>query len=469
MAVIFEWMARKKPTRRPTRPSNNTVRASSAQPSNQQNALLRFVVWLYLAGAGLVGWLARSLASEKIAKEDRRDGPPFTLFILGVLGVVDVWFLADNEIAQILNSYTAGLFFGKFSVALPFVMILFSMYLMRHPSTVRDNSRVGFGLLLLLISISGFYQLFSELPQPSDGVASDGVLAIAKAGGLFGWLVTVLFVGSITVWGAGAVLTLLGFGSLLVMTKTAPNRIGQRLREAYLKLFPGHEAKVEAEEETSDAYDGTKVPWWRRGKTSEKKEFDTPVITDEHTVKLDELFNQQPDPETSPAVVVSEAQPTQLIDSGATEPIDLIDEDVASLEPAPAAQAPKPRRNYVLPPASILSAGTPPKARSATNDAVVESLNSVFKEFGVDATVSGFSRGPTVTRYEVELKPGVKVEAVTRLSGNISYAVASNEVRILAPIPGKSAIGIEIPNIDRETVSLGDVLRSNVAQQSKHP
>ena len=148
---------------------------------------------------------------------------------------------------------------------------------------------------------------------------------------------------------------------------------------------------------------------------------------------------------------------------GADEPLDLADEIALSLMTLPDGGA------YTLPSDSLLEPGPAHATRTEANDAIVQCLQGVFSEFGVNATVTGYTRGPQVTRYEVHLGRGVNVSRVTSQEKNIAYAVGSDEIRLLTPIPGKSAIGVEIPNSDREMVKLGDVLRSGVARKQAHP
>ena len=124
---------------------------------------------------------------------------------------------------------------------------------------------------------------------------------------------------------------------------------------------------------------------------------------------------------------------------------------------------------YDVPTTDLLTAGKPAKARTEANDRIIEAITEVFEEFKVNAQVTGFSRGPTVTRYEIELGPGVKVSKITNLQSNLAYAVATDNLRLLTPIPGKSAVGIEVPNADREMVRLRDVLDSPALRADHDP
>ena len=498
--------------------------AKTVQKSDSPGLLT--AAWLGLAH--IVGGAARVLGHETLAKEERRDGFPFFIFLLAVAGAVIEWFNPADPVAIALDAYTFGGLFGRVAFALPVIMLLFAVWLFRHPSSVHDNGRIGIGLSVLLVTVSALCHIFGGRPVPANGIEG-----MAAAGGVLGWVLAAPLLLA-TVWVAVPVVSLILLLSLFIITKTPPNRLGSRLAELYAYLFGAEleprEAKAVSGKKTSTGSvsfgdlddlglgddDPSTVPWWRRNKSKgeEAQAFDSPVIGRE-TESVKGRKSKGADDATDIIAAREHGDAdfgidlmedllkaedavkrfTGEVDLGATS----LREDEAGIlpgfnttasdkgvagefeTPADYAQAEPLARPtsmkeahaqelpYRLPSAALLTPGTPPKARSAANDEVVASITEVLRQFQVDAAVTGFSRGPSVTRYELELGPGVKVERVTALARNISYAVASNEVNILSPIPGKSAIGVEIPNKDREIVSLGDVLRSGASTKSTHP
>ncbi len=483
--------------------TNSTVKLPAAKPVPAHEPS-NWLGKLWMGLAHLVGGAARALGPETLSKEERRDGLPFFLFLLAITGGIVEWFLINNPTAQLVSAWTMGALFGTIAFVLPVVLLVFSLWLFRHPASVSDNTRVGIGLSISVVTFSGWAYLFSARPEPSAGVE-----ALAASGGIFGWMIAAPLIALITVWGAGVVLALLTVLSILILTKTAPNKIGERLRELWAWMFGQHydpEEEAAAKAAAVAAVAGLNtgeiepsesgLPWWRRNASGREESVDD----GDGVAAIDELFgsaeggfDQAIDRQTGEvhssgidtevledlrAAEAAAAAFAQDLDTS-MQPDDGVLTEVATGDPELAAavhtagpdsiKREVPERPYVLPSPSALAAGAEPAKRTAANDAVVAAIAGVLEQFDVDAKVTGFSRGPTVTQYEIELGPGVKVERVTALSKNLAYAVASNEVRILSPIPGKSAIGIEIPNSDREIVTLGDVLRSGTAAKNAHP
>jgi S-DNA-T family DNA segregation ATPase FtsK/SpoIIIE len=153
--------------------------------------------------------------------------------------------------------------------------------------------------------------------------------------------------------------------------------------------------------------------------------------------------------------------------------IDEPEEPVDVPSPAPPSAAPsapegkQARRGYAAPGTGSLRLAAPQKPR--TGDPARDAISRVLREFAIDATVTGAVRGPTVTLYSIEPGRGVLVSTVTKLEKNIALAVGTSAIRMLNPIEGQSRIGVEIPNRDRETVTLGDVLSSPAALRDRHP
>jgi S-DNA-T family DNA segregation ATPase FtsK/SpoIIIE len=479
--------------------------AARKRPAPAQNPGALTTLWLGLAHAA--GGAARLFGKETLDKAERRDGVPFLFLLLAAGGAVVEWFFPNHPVSIALDAYTFGGAFGRLAFALPVILLVLAVWLFRHPSSVHDNGRIGIGMGVLVVSISALCHLFGGQPAWGDPIGD-----FAGAGGIVGFGIGApLAVLSMVL--AVPIIVLLLVLSLFIITKTPPNRIGQRLGELYAYLF-GAELPDPAEAAAKKAAktatvelgsladlglegDSDPVPWWRRNKTQREDEpaFDSPVLLNARTEVVDHTPRDEFGIELIEDLLKAENAVKRFTGEVDAAPATGIRDDsvhdgqgggaaagvahlpgvaVTASEKGRAGEfddaAPEPpTAPYRLPAASVLEPGTPAKTRSGANDEIVRAITEVLGQFQVDAKVTGFSRGPTVTRYEIELGPGVKVERVTALGKNLSYAVASNEVRILSPIPGKSAIGVEIPNTDREIVSLGDVLRSKASTSSRHP
>lgn len=439
-------------------------------------ALFKTLRAAWMAVARGLGSLVRAFGSTEkdVPPAMRRDGIGLALTVGAVVVAFVSWFGLKGPVELAVDFVLTGLI-GSLVMVVPFVMLWLAWRSLRYPGE-RMARGVMWGWVTSGLAVCALWQCLSGAPVPSDGAN-----AMRAGGGWVGWALTSPLVAALGTLLTGVIaLVALGLGVLMIM-QIPPMEFVGRVRE-YLSpsedsdevdidptadttvLKPTKAARERSSAKSSTEPAAAKSP--RKSGIAAKLGFGKPVPTHE---AIDLVGN-----EPFASVVAGDAT---LVGA------DTADADATRTDLAPvtadvtdAAVPPKPEQLslsgdviYQLPGANKLKAGAAPKAATKANERVVEALTGVLEQFEIDARVTGFTRGPTVTRYEVELGQGVKVERVTALSKNISYSVASAEVRILSPIPGKSAIGIEIPNSDRELVSLGDVMRSSAASTSHHP
>jgi S-DNA-T family DNA segregation ATPase FtsK/SpoIIIE len=434
-------------------------------------ALARVLATAWLGVAHAIGGGVRRVGNtaSELEPEHRRDGAGLFLVGLAVVVAAAVWWQLPGGLGDFIRTVVAGSV-GLLAWFVPLLLVFVAWRNLRDPETNGPAGRQVIGWTALLFGVLGIVHIANGSPRPELGDTA----RLQQAGGAIGFVVSKLLMDLLqTAYVVVPLLMLLALFGVLVVTATPVYQVPARFRELSDRVM-GRQVPAEPEPEVATA----KRSRGRRTDLEIDPEmgdpaYDTPVVEDRELSKRGRRKKQEP---------VKDGE----IDIDLTGPVDFANaadavedkgEDKGALEPPP--HTPLPARveqlslsgdiTYSLPDSQLLKPGSVHKARSKASDEVVGKLTQTLEEFDIDAQVTGYTRGPTVTRYVVELGPAVKVEKITGIAKNISYAVASADVRILSPIPGKSAVGIEIPNIDKEVVSLGDVLRSNNARNDHHP
>ncbi|GAB3866719.1 hypothetical protein GCM10029963_79530 [Micromonospora andamanensis] len=366
------------------------------------------------------GRLARRLPSaHRTSGVDQpgHDIAGLVLLLTGLLVAAAEWTNPAGLPGRILDlpaAVTGGLL-GGLAPLTPLPLLWLAVEAMRHPAgrhTVRILAQAA-GIVLIATGVGGLLDL-----------ADPGL------GGLLGRITGALD-GPLSVWGAVPLLVGLIAAGLTAATRITPVALVTSLATA------------------------------RRRKTT---------IDDLDDLDLDDLDvdvdDRQEPIDAPPAAAPAPAHPSAVDSVESARPVPAQPNRTRTADPAPAPMPTTPATvgGYQLPPLALLAAGDPPRRRPGATDPGRVALQGVLDEFKVAAKVTDAHRGPAVTRYEITLGPGVKVEKVTGLARNFAYTVGQPEVRLLSPVPGKSAVGVEVPNADREVVTLGDVIRSRAAR-----
>ncbi|MBE9374288.1 DNA translocase FtsK [Saccharopolyspora sp. HNM0983] len=412
------------------RSSGSRKRSTATRKSARQGGFAR----------GL-GSVVRALGrTRELDAAHRRDGLALFSLTIAVVAAAGVWWRAGGPVGQWLD-WALRSVIGSAAVVLPVVLLAVAVLLMRTETSPEARPRVVLGSLLLVFTTLGTLHILSGSPLETA--------EWAHAGGALGFVAGGPLAHGLTAWVAVPVLLLVGVFGLLLLTGTPVREVPARIRRF------GEDTRPEAG--TSEG-EPTDVKLRRPAKRRQAAMSEQPELPLDESAEPEKAERSGKD--TSKRSGKDKTEPS-AVPAAAPEQASAPDDKITISRDV--------EGDYRLPTLDVLTDGEPPKTRSKANDAMIEAITGVLEQFNIDAQVTGFVRGPTVTRYEVELGPGVKVEKITQLTKNIAYAAATDNVRLLAPIPGKSAVGIEVPNTDREMVRLGDVLRSPKAADDSHP
>jgi S-DNA-T family DNA segregation ATPase FtsK/SpoIIIE len=348
--------------------------------------------------------------------EHRSDVWGIGLIALGLLVLLSFFELAGPFGTG--SSAAARLLFGMWAFVVPLALVIAGLTLIGVIGT-RENPKTLVGTAVLFLgSLSLFHLLTGNLPMAGTEQS------VENSGGIVGSLVAYPLERLVGYWGAFVVLVaIVGVGALLITNAS----LGDVLRSVG-SYFSGLWA-------------------WAGLGQSESTEATAVATEPAVTMPVDSTSKKK------------RIKAQNSVEAGPAKP-----------EPAkPKMPDPVRTEGYELPPLEILNLSDEQDHDARGLTATGEALEEALLQHGVDAKLVRIVPGPTVTRYEIELAPGVKVNKITNLTHDIAYALAAADVRILAPIPGKSAVGVEVPNRKRHLVTLGDILTSDLARSDHDP
>ncbi|MER5362173.1 DNA translocase FtsK [Streptomyces sp. NPDC002785] len=507
-------------------------KAAAPKPApSPTGGVYRVVRAVWLGAAHAVGAMFRGIGrgAKGLDPAHRKDGIALLLLGLALVVAAGTWSNLRGPVGDLVEMLVTGAF-GRLDLLVPILLGAVAVRLILYPEKPEANGRIVIGLSALVLGVLGQVHIACGSPGRGDGTTAmqdaGGLIGWAASKPLvytMGEVLAVPLLLLLTVFGL-LVVTATPVNAIPQRLRLLGTKLGildpvydpdadeenddERYDEQWREALPARSRRSSArrseapaeyypDQAEADALSKRRRPRRPSVQPAMNRTMDAVDVAAAAAAALDGavLNGMPPSPIVAdltqgvsvererPGTPVPGAREGEPADGGGKREKGAVPSggvpDLTKPAPERSQSQPLPARaeqlqlsgdiTYSLPSLDLLERGGPGKTRSAANDAIVASLTNVFTEFKVDAAVTGFTRGPTVTRYEVELGPAVKVERITALAKNIAYAVASPDVRIISPIPGKSAVGIEIPNTDREMVNLGDVLRLADAAEDDHP